>query len=310
MAEADSELLIERPGIKVQRYYNGWNAVSYHYSSHPEKTTEWAEHEALSYPGGIRGAAWRAEMELDFGARQGEKVYMPPWDPAVHIIDPIELDPSWARFRTIDLGYANPTACLWGCLSPEGVLYLYKEYYHSRKTVPENSGAIRSLSARERYDWTLMDPSAFSQRPESPEPLSSQYAEEGIFAGPADNRVEDGIANVLKWLHIQDDGKPSLFVFRTMRNFIFEVEKYRYKKIDPAKQDETEIRERPIAVDDHLLDCLRYMIQGCPDLSETARKMGFNRPSIQERCWASYRNTVMIGADSEDLSGGVSDNIF
>lgn len=291
------------PGLEVTRHPSGWVAVHYHYSSHPEKTPEWAEELAKTYPGGIEGSAWKAEMEIDFGARYGRHVYIPPWSDQTHVIRSFDIPPSWPRFRSIDPGRNNPCACLWGALSPEGKLYIYREFYREGLTVKQAAQFIRALSAGETIEWTVIDPSAAAERMDSAESIQYQFTEEGIVSLKGDNRIEDGIANVATWMMIDDDGRPRILVFEECYNFIREVNIYRYPKLTETQVISQDEKTRPIKKDDHCMDALRYMVQSCPDLSSGARRMGHSRRTFAQKVWAHQQKKLQFGTfDSEDLS--------
>jgi phage terminase large subunit len=286
-------------------YGNGWSSVWYHYTAHPDKLDpSWAEEMARSYPGGMDGAPWRAEMEIDWGARSGELVY-PCWDRATHIIEPFELDPYWPRYRSIDPGWHNPTAVLWGCLSPDGILYLYREHYRSGWTVPQHAQKVRGASAREEYEWSVMDPSAFSMTLASQKSIADQFADEGIIAAPGDNKVEAGISECNEWLRIKDDGYPNVQVFNNLERFLFEVENYRFELLTPEQAIRKDVKERPVKKDDHLMDCFRYMIMSAPELSAQAEKIGLKKKSWIERELARRSQKKDVARDFDDLSAPI-----
>lgn len=290
------------PGYYETEYRNGWVCLWYHYTSHPEKRDpDWAEEMARSYPGGTSGPAWKAEMEIDWGARAGELVY-PSWDRQIHVIDPVALDPTWPRYRAIDPGWHNPTACLWGCLSPEGILYLYREHYRSGWTVPQHAQYIKGCSGREEYEWTVIDPSAFSQTLATQRSVASQFTDMGVICVPGDNDVEDGIAEVNEWLRPKDNGAPNIQVFRNLRETIREIEGYRFEVQTPEQASRRDPREKPVKKDDHLMDAMRYLVMSAPDRSKRSREMGLRKKNLADRVAASMRSKRLQGFDSDSLS--------
>jgi hypothetical protein len=290
------------PGYWEEVHENGWVSVFYHYTSHPDKRDDvWAKSMSASYPGGMEGAAWKAEMEVDFGARSGQLVY-PAWDRSVHVIEPFELDPYWPRFRSIDPGWHNPTACLWGCLSPDGIMYFYKEHYGSGSTVSEHAQAIKGLSGRDVYEWTVIDPSASAKTLASQKSVLMQFQEHGILCIPGDNRLEDGISELNEWYRIKDDGYPNIQVFSTLQNFIDEIEHYRYEILTPEQAGRRDPRERPIPKGDHLMDCKRYLIMSAPEYSKGARATGYAKMTWAERVKKQIRKHALATEDPDDLS--------
>lgn len=62
------------------------------------------------------------------------------FDPTIHVVEPFEIPSDWARYRTIDLGTANPFVCLWWAKDPvNDALYAYREIYMSNRTVDKHA---------------------------------------------------------------------------------------------------------------------------------------------------------------------------
>lgn len=65
-------------------------------------------------------------------------------EPNLHFIDPPAAwtehwggfpPPTWRRYRAIDFGYVAPFSCLWIARDPDNALYVYREIYHTQRTV-------------------------------------------------------------------------------------------------------------------------------------------------------------------------------
>lgn len=52
----------------------------------------------------------------------------PEWDETIHICKPFEIPQWWRRWMSADNGYADPFYWGWFTVSPEGQVYLYREY--------------------------------------------------------------------------------------------------------------------------------------------------------------------------------------
>ncbi len=66
-----------------------------------------------------------------------------PFDPAKHIIDPFEIPKDWKRVVCVDFGFDHPFVCQWWAVSPSDVWFLYREIYHTRRTVKTHSATIK-----------------------------------------------------------------------------------------------------------------------------------------------------------------------
>lgn len=237
------------------------------------------------------------------------------WTREAHMIDPFPIPYDWTKYRALDHGTRNPTACLYAAVSDRGDLFIYDEYYAAGKGIDENVNAIieqagnsRSVVERytdaynrnvvcfeERFDGTVfqqtvMDPRSFS----SPDPSSNMnlgqlYRRAGLAVrqAPAQNS-ENRIPRVKEWLKVDYTkkhpvtgkmGRPKVYVFSTCTNFVREIESRRWKKVQ-RKNDETPV-EVPEKKDDHTQNAFEYLIFTPPRyFPPTGRR---DKTSIQPR---------------------------
>jgi hypothetical protein len=78
---------------------------------------------------------------------QAEGVVYDGWD-RVHLIDRFDIPPDWRRIRSIDFGYTNPFVCQWWAIDGDGRMYLYREIYHTKRTVKVHAEQINRSSRR------------------------------------------------------------------------------------------------------------------------------------------------------------------
>jgi PBSX family phage terminase large subunit len=163
------------------------------------------------------------------------------FEPAKHIIDEFDIPNDWRRIIGVDFGYNNPTAAVWMAISPDDVMYIYREYYERHKLPDESASDIKRLSMGERIDGVYCDPS---------EPASiEQFRRVGLPATVAKNAVKEGIDNVIAGLK-----SNRLFIFKGVNNLLDEIENYRWKEHNDKIADE------PIKEYDHAMDALRYAV--------------------------------------------------
>jgi len=77
----------------------------------------------------------------------------------IHTLEPFTIDESWQRFRCIDFGSTNPTACLWIAVDPDENWFIFDEYYETRQTIDYHAGIINSKSAGQSILASYGDPS-------------------------------------------------------------------------------------------------------------------------------------------------------
>lgn len=223
------------------------------------------------------------------------------WDRKIHLCDPFDIPSDWTRYRALDWGRVNPTACLWGAVNPEGDLYIYDMYYKANALVSETAKAIieKSGNSRKRIDimrdersgavyerfeevqntrfyMTVMDSRSYQVKsPMSTLTIGRMFMNEGLVMRPACGEDTYLTVPVVKeWLnpdwskinpHTGQKGKPRVFVFRTLSEFIHHIEHYVNVDTTRKNRDGTTYKaERPKAVDDHDMDAFRYMIMCNP----------------------------------------------
>lgn len=140
--------------------------IRLHYAADPAKNPNtpegriWAEEAKRRAPS---EAWWRQEQEIDFMAQQGARVYHQFQDDDRQVVKRFPIPENWTRIMGLDPHPRVPHALLWCAMSPEGILYAYREMWPSRaygtnKNVPEDDniysikhycGAIKWLESAE-----------------------------------------------------------------------------------------------------------------------------------------------------------------
>lgn len=124
---------------------------------------------------GLPEAEKRAKLYGDWWAFSGQvfrefrtQHFQDEPENALHVIEPFEIPSWWPVVLAIDWGYKAHTWAGWFAISPEGRVYLYKEYFANRTTIAKWSAEITSLSQVELENGQLrsveLDPSAWQKR--------------------------------------------------------------------------------------------------------------------------------------------------
>lgn len=199
---------------------------------------------------------FKLSYEGEFAKAEG-LVY--PTFGSANIVDDFEIPKDWRRTGGIDFGYINPFCSLESALSPDDELFIYKCHYRSGMTLREHS--------------EFLDPDVVYFY----DPSGRQEAEELISMGfelvPANNDIDLGIDRVNVRIMGQtfaedgDDSEPQrlererrvrLKVFRSCGDLIEPMGLYQYDK----NQTTGEWRDKPLKVNDHSPDALRYLVMG------------------------------------------------
>ena len=159
----------------------------------------------------------------------------------VYLIDPFEIPKYWRRAYALDVGWER-TAALWGALDPEtGIWYLYSEHYRSHEEPSIHAAAIR---ARGEWMQGVIDPAARGRSQYDGNILLDNYRDLGLKLAPAKNAVESGLYDTWERL-----SAGRIKVFSNLENWRREKNMYR-----------RDMKGRVIKVNDHLMDCMRYLI--------------------------------------------------
>lgn len=189
------------------------------------------------------------------------------FDRNVHVIEPFVPPPSWQHYRGMDFGAVNATVCLWVAIDPQGNFYIYDEYYNSGQRTEFHAGVILNKTRPNiQVIITWRDPSG--------EQAGLDYAGFGLVTTPAPkiynpdkDWVLSGIDKVSQLLKVNSlSKKPRLFITRNCVKTINEFESYHWLETKTGEK----IKDQPDKVDDHCMDTVRYIVEGCSPASSSS----------------------------------------
>ncbi len=145
----------------------------------------------------------------------------------------------WEGYAGGDLGFNNPTAFLYGALSPDDVLYIFDEYYERGHTDRENA---RAAPHKNKVRTMWLDPS-------SPEAIE-ELVQQGWRAQKCESHeVKAGIVAVIERLNTH----RLVFVRGRLADTSRELDSYVWDE---------KIADKVVKLHDHAMDALRYMCWG------------------------------------------------
>lgn len=220
---------------------------------------------------------WKKRYYYGSWDEMGGLVY-PEFDENKHITDKVwdsvtqqwvdHIPRSWLRYRAIDHGVRNPTACIFAAVSPSGTVYIYDEYYGQAVTVREHAYHIQAKSQGQQFVWTVIDPSAFNKEGTSGVSAAYVYWQEGIPVIKCKfNNYAAGIPVVKRYLSELDPetNRPRLQILRgRCPNLIREFKEYIWHELPLRRQRIKNQPEKPRKYKDHLMDALRYLLASNP----------------------------------------------
>lgn len=278
-------------GVVEKRTPSGLCVLTVHYTADPERAKpEWKQRERRKY---TSEAAWQKEQEIVFSAGGGERLFAEILNRYADkiIIDPetsgFRPSPHWTYFGGFDAGKANPIAALIACRDYDGVIYILREYY-----VP-GFGPAEHLPLLKQFQGffntpMFADPSMFyetqAQGDGNFKALSSIYAELGVgnlHSAPENNELL-GMERILSHWTDLDNREPTLRIVCPKRlqdiakpihgvrnegcpNLLWELRRTRRAELTPVQLTNRNPTEKIVDKDNHLRDCLKYLVLALPD---------------------------------------------
>jgi len=188
-----------------------------------------------------------------------DKIPAPPGSHLDHAGVPL----SWRRYWAVDFGYVNPFVLQCWAEDPDGRLYLYREIYHSKRTVDVHARDILSVVAPDGI-WLEPKPSNIIVDHDA-EGRAVLERELGMGTTAAHKSVLEGIEAVQVRLRDPGDGRPRLYL---VRDAVVEVDEDLADSGRPTSTLEEipgyvwtgKNKEEPVKADDHGCDAMRYIV--------------------------------------------------
>lgn len=177
----------------------------------------------------------------------------------VHVIEPFPIPAHWRRFVSVDFGFINPFVAQFWAVDGDGRMYLYREVYMSQRLVEDHARALKALAAGEHIEFVVTDHDAEDR---------ATFERHWRPTIAAHKDVSPGIQAMQARLRVQRDGKPRLYF---MRDALVEMDTRLEDAHKPTStvaeitgyvwqrgSDGRPLKEAPVKVDDHGMDCARY----------------------------------------------------
>lgn len=200
------------------------------------------------------------------------------WDAAVHLIDKFYIPKEWTRYWAVDFGYTNPFVCQMWAEDPDGRLFLYREIYHTQRTVDQHARDILDTVSKPDPENPEGPPSSRIWREPKPRFIVCDHDAEGravlarevgIGTRAANKTVTAGIQAMQKRMRPAKDGRPRIFL---MRDAIVKRDPDLVDAKRPTSTIEEIVgyvwdmalgkppKEIPVKDNDHGMDAARYLV--------------------------------------------------
>jgi hypothetical protein len=182
-----------------------------------------------------------------------------PQLPGVGEADQTSIPQGAEVFCGIDPGIRHMCGVLFGYLGYQDEMVIFDEITMPDLTIKEVCDEIRLRCLRWGCApmWYALDPSARNRASQTGRSDQQEFADNGIFTIPAQNSVTAGINRVRERLEAS-----KLKVTANCSELREEFNQYHWVK--DSKRSEHAPKDTPVKKNDHLLDCLRYMVMQRP----------------------------------------------
>jgi len=248
-----------------------------------------------SLPEGLR----KAFLEGDWDLFKGQ--YFAEWRRDIHTCTPFQIPVDWKKIITIDYGFSAPSAVYWCAVSPDGIVYVYRELYITEQTFSDLTKLIVAMTPEsEEIKYWVADPSIWAKKGESilsgAEIIQDKYKDlkkgNSLMLLQGNNDRLNGwrvMREYLKPFMQEDKLTAKLQVFTTCENFIRTLPSLIY---DPIR-----IEDLDSDGEDHPADSVRYGLMSEPQPAMTAdklRELNFKR-RMQKNKDKTNRPFRMVG---------------
>lgn len=208
----------------------------------------------------LTGVEYQRLRKGEWAAAEG-MIYT-DWDSSAHVVKPFKIPHDWTRYWAVDFGYTNPFVLQFWAEDPDGILYLYREIYHTNRLVEDHARQALSL-VKSKGAWIEPKPNAILCDHDA-EGRATLKKELGLSTKKAKKEVKNGIQAVAtrlkqKRIAIFDDAlvERDPHLFNAVKPTCTKEEIPGYVWAETASGEQ---KEEPLKVNDHGADAMRYMV--------------------------------------------------
>lgn len=276
-------------GLTERLTTGGLPVLRLHYGADPSKrpgTPEgeaWLQQATSGYPGGVKSPRWRKEMEIDYGALGGTKLFpeWEVWSQNGRIIIPPFTPHGYRLYGSYDHGWRHPGCYLVHGINPEGEIVTLWECYGAHIPVSYWARIIKgeavTLPDGRRFPgnpyagdevYKVADCSIFAEdqamSDNTMKSIATLFRNEGIVFIPAS---QGGDTMVAEWLHgywWKDPLAPLYRMTTACPKLAWSLGQQRHKDVSPQVALNRAQPEELVDKDNDPWDALKYFLQRFP----------------------------------------------
>jgi hypothetical protein len=299
-------------GIEEYETKSGIHVISVHYTADPSKDPstpegrDWLRKALKGYKGGMSSPDWRKEMEIDFRAKAGERVFQGLEEIKDRVfITPHHIHSEWKMDAGYDWGKRNPFAYLEIATDWDGKHYVCYEAYGPDYEIGNQASLIKKSRYKKQVNVRYADPSIWIEnqvaRDGSYTSLQNIFQEHGIIFAKGKTDDISMVDRLLSmWFHTEVDESgqviripkrdPDLVIFQNCSNLWHELINLRWSDFSPGIEEERGKKEKIVQSDNHAFDALKYFLLSLPIPPERKKPpvKGLNEAVIEDLVEQQY----------------------
>lgn len=277
------------PGLSERVTSGKLGVLRLHYTADPLKrpgTPEgdiWIAEASAGYPGGVNSPRWLKEMEIEWGAMGGTRLF-PKWEEwlgyGTLVIDPFE-PVGYTLYGSYDHGWRNPAAYHVHGVGRDRQIVTLWEFYADHVPVSCISKIIKGenvttpdgrhfagnpLAGREILK--IADPHLWAEDQPMADNTNKSTAylfeQEKIFFDPGERGGDTTVAEWLLGYFWMDPRKPLYRIVRTCERLIWELGQQRHKEISAHLALTRDLPEQLVDKNNHAWDGLKMFLKKFP----------------------------------------------
>ena len=263
-------------GITDRITKDGIRVVRVHYSADDGKCEEnstgkkWLLGELRGYPGGIDGAKWKREMEIDFEATGGELVFplMEKSKDRIYI-EPnvIQIPEHWKLYGGFDYAGRGMTGFVVNAWDKKlDDFYTIHEFYRKNSGYIQTADHIKNNKFYDRLEWIVADPSMWTRTQERSGQtdlvsMAQLFSEVGVHFVKGVRGGDTEFAELVNSKFWGMNTQPRWRIWKTCPNLWWELSKWRYNEWANSTGVNKNPKETMVDKDNHLIDANKYLFK-------------------------------------------------
>ena len=196
----------------------------------------------------------------------------PMFDEKLHMVKPWKIPDWYNHYVVYDYGYKNPTSILFAASDADGKVFVYDIIYAKETSIEDLAMRVHE-KLKNSVDYTFLADPSIQRTERDGNTIAGEWDDYGIEWEPAKNDKRAGYDRVARYLTPYEDDYVNLVFFDLpqMQSLKDEIMDYKWRELKYGSNTRPQFEEA-VKVNDHAMDCLKYLIHYVEDASEPVKK--------------------------------------